>query len=124
MIKTFEQACKAVGHDPKKLPDVSALPKKHQAALIAHFKLVIICEALNEGWTPNWNDSSELKYTAWFEVEASKEKPAGFGFSYAYFASWYTHSCAGSRLCFKTRELALYAGKQFEKLFIEYFLIQ
>ena len=124
MIKTFAQACKAVGHDPKKLPDVSALPKKYQAALIAHFKLVIITEALNEGWTPNWNDSNQFKYSPYFRVNASKDKPAGFGFSGTDYDGWLARTSVGSRLCFKSSELALYAAKQFEKLYIEYFLIQ
>jgi len=124
-IKTFEDACKALKLDAKKvLPDVSAMPKKHQAALIAHSKLIIITEALNEGWQPNWNDDNEWKYYPWFVVKASEKKPAGFGFSVTDFALWGTDTGVGSRLCFRSSELALYAAKQFEKLYIDYFLIQ
>ena len=123
-IKTFEDACKALKLSPKALPDVSGLPEKHRNALIAHYKLVIIAEALNEGWQPNWNDSDEYKYYPWFEIKANKKKPAGFGFSYTHYDFWSTHTTVGSRLCFKSRELSDYAAKQFEKLYVEYFLIQ
>lgn len=122
-IKTYEDACEALKLKTPLLPDMSALPDKHRDAIIAHFKLVIIAEALNEGWQPNWNDSNEYKYYPWFEIKASKSKPAGFGFSFTYYVRWYTFTTVGSRLCFKTREKALYAGKHFEDLYKEYFLI-
>jgi hypothetical protein len=122
-IKTYEDACKALKLKPTALPDVSALPEKHRKAIIAHYKLVIIAEALNEGWTPNWNDENQYKYTAYFRVKASKSNPAGVGFSFTFFDIWRTGTGVGSRLCFKSSELAEYAGKQFENLFIDYFLI-
>lgn len=79
-IKTFEGACKALKLKATALPNVSALPKKHQKALIAHYKLVIISEALNAGWQPDWSNWNEYKYFPWFEV---KKTPSGFGFSYS-----------------------------------------
>jgi len=123
-IKTFEEACGALGIDPTKpLVDASGMPEKHRKAIEAHSKLVVIAQALNEGWEPNWNDEDEYKYFPWFEVEATEEKPSGVGFSY----SRYGHSCAvtsvGSRLCYRTRELALYAGETFADLYKEYLLI-
>jgi hypothetical protein len=80
-IKSFEDACAALNINPEALPEVSALPEKHRKALIAHYKLITITEALNEGWQPNWNDRSEYKYTPWFEVDANAANPSGFGFS-------------------------------------------
>ncbi len=36
-IKTFEDACKSLGLNPKKIiPDFSVYPKKHQKGMIAH----------------------------------------------------------------------------------------
>lgn len=122
-IKSFKDACKSLKLKPT-LPNVSALPRKHQKALLAHYQLIIICEALNEGWKPNWNDSSQTKYTAWFEIKADEKHPSGFGFSITTYDYWLTSTYVGSRLCFKSSELALYAGKQFEKLFIDYFLLK
>src|SRR4051812_4470554 len=97
-IKTFEDACQALGIDPTKLPDVSALPADQQEAIIAHYKLVIIAQALNEGWKPNWNDNSEWKYYPWFEVKASKNKPSGSGLSCHDFVYWAAHASVGARL--------------------------
>jgi len=121
-IKTFEDACKALKLKTD-LPDVSLLPEKHREAITAHYKLVIIAEALNDGWEPNWNDSNEWKYYAWFEVEADKKNPSGFGFSTTDFGVSFARTGVGSRLCFRTRELALYAAKQFKDLYKQYFLI-
>lgn len=123
-IKTFEDACKHLGLDPAALPDVSKLPVKHQKAITANYKLTIIAEALNDGWQPNWNDWNEYKYYAWFEVEASEEQPAGSGFSHSYCVRSASVTGVGSRLCYKSSELARYAASQFEDLYKDYLLIQ
>ena len=119
-IKTFEDACKALGLDPKKsLPDFSGYPEKHAKGMIAHAKLVIIAEALNEGWTPDWTDGNWDKYYPWFEMGS----PSGVGFSCGDYGHWLSGSSVGSRLCFKSSELAKYAGKQFEQLYKDYFVM-
>ncbi len=124
-IKTFEAACKVLKLNPAKvLPNVSSVPLKHRAALVALALLVIITEALNEGWQPNWNDSSEYKYHPYFRVNASAKKLSGSGLAYFGYVRWNSHSFVGSRLCFKSWELAKYAGKTFKKLYEEYFLIR
>lgn len=120
-IKTFEDACKALKLDSKKvLPDFSMFPEKHQKAMIAHAKLVIIAQALNGDWEPNWDDWDECKYEPWFDMENSS---SGSGFSYYVYDCWLSASVVGSRLCFKSSELAKYAGKQFEALYKDYFVI-
>ena len=121
-IKTFEDACKALKIETT-LPVVTGLPKKHKAAIIAHYKLVTITEALNEGWVPNWNDSNEWKYSPWFEVVASAKKPSGSGLSFYDADDWRTDTVVGSRLCFKSRELCQYAAKQFKKLYEAAYLL-
>jgi hypothetical protein len=114
-IKTFNDACKALQLDPKKvLPDVSIFPKAHQIALTAIAKLMIIVQALNEGWTPNWNDDDEYKYYGWFDMEKEKNNPSGFRLDGVTFN--FTTSTVGSRLCFKSREIAEWAFKQKEIL--------
>lgn len=121
-IKTFEGACKALKLDAKKvLPKVTSFPKHHQEALTAHAKLVIIVEALNEGWKPNWLDHNQPKFFAWFFHD---NKP---GSAFSFNGCDYGYNCAnayvGSRLCFKDKETAMYAGKQFEKLYKQYFTL-
>jgi hypothetical protein len=115
-IKTFQQACKKLGIKSA-LPDVSALPKDQQKAIIAHYKLVIIAKALNDGWKPNWKDSSQWKYYPWFDMQS------GSGLSYYDDVYAYSISPVGSRLAYKSSDLARYAGKQFIKLYKDYFLI-
>lgn len=121
-IKTFKDACKELGINAKAIPDVSMLPPKDRKAIIAHYKLIKIAEALNDGWKPNWH-TGESKYNPWFEVIADAKRPSGFGFSYTSYDCWFTGTDVGSRLCYKSSELALYAGKQFAKLYQEYFLM-
>ena len=118
-IKTFEDACLALGIETT-LPDFSAIPEEFQKPLIAYYKIVIIAKALNEGWTPDWTNGKWDKYYPWFEMGS----PSGVGFSFNGCDAWYTNSFAGSRLCFKSSELAEYAGKQFESLYKEYFVIE
>ena len=118
-IKTFEAACKALKLDPKKcLPDVKGMPKHHQEATLAHAKLVIITEALNEGWKPNWKNGQWDKWYPWFDLSS------GSGLSLHGAANRGSYSCVGSRLCFKSQDLAEYAGKKFSALYKAYFLIK
>jgi len=120
-IKTFEDACKALNIETN-VPDFSASPAKHQKALLAHYKLVIIVEAANEGWQPDWS-SNEYKYTLWPDVEEDKTKSSGFGLSFNGVDGWYTDTYVGSRLCFKNRNVAEYIFETFKELYEDYLLI-
>lgn len=121
-IKTFEDACKALSIDST-VPDFSGTPAKHQKALAAHYKLVIIVEAVNEGWQPDWSNRDEWKYELWPDVVEDKTKPSGFGLSYDDFGHWHTAASVGSRLCFKSREVARHTFETFKELYEDYFLI-
>lgn len=122
-IKTYEDACAALQLDVNALPDVSMLPEKHRKGVTAFCKLVIITAALNQGWEPNWNDTDEYKYSTWHGIEASEEQPAGFGFSHSDYVTTLSHSHVGSRLSYRTRELALYSAKQFEAEWLDFKLL-
>lgn len=117
-IKSFEDACQLLGIETK-LPEVSTLPQSHQKAIIAHYKLVIIADAINEGWKPNWDNWNERKYYPWFHMGSS----SGSGFSYYDCDDWTAASGVGSRLCYKTWELAKYVGETFIDLYKDYFLL-
>lgn len=77
----------------------------------------MLVEILNQGWIPNWDDVSEYKYFPCFEMSSS-------GFRFGDYDYWYSGSCVGSRLCFKSRELAEYAGTQFIELYKNYMIIK
>lgn len=119
LIKTFEEACGHLLLDPATaIPDFSCYPERHQKAMIAHSKLVLIAEALNDGWQPNWENSRQYKYYPWFSMST-----AGVGFSCTYYVSWNSHSCVGSRLCYKTSDIAKYAGTTFLDIYNDYFTL-
>jgi hypothetical protein len=114
-VKTYEDACKVLGLNPSdQLPSTNS---KDAAAIIAYAKLFIIARALNEGWVPDWNNSSQYKYYPWFDMRA------GSGFSNDVYGGSYTTSGVGSRLCFKSEELARYAGKQFLSIYKDAFTL-
>lgn len=120
-IKTFEDACASLNLDPTSvIPDFSSFPENDRKAMIAHAKLIIINQALNEGWKPDWSNDDEYKYYPWFDMEES----ASGGFAYHACGSWSTATLVGSRLCFKSRDLAKYAGTQFKELYEDYFVIK
>ena len=114
-IKTFEDACNELGIDSS---EVSASGKIEEAfdSIAAYTKLIIIIRALNEGWKPDWDNHSEYKYYPWFNM-------SGSGLSFFGSVNRRSFSCVGSRLCFKSRELAEYAGKQFIDIYSKFFLI-
>lgn len=117
-VKSFEDACQVLGISTN-VPEVKGLPRKHQKAIIANYKLIVIAEALNEGWKPNWQDSDEYKYYPWFDMS----NPAGVGYSNANSAASATNANIGSRLCLKNRELAIYFGQTFTDLFNDSLLL-
>lgn len=121
-IKSFEDACKALNVVPS-VPNFEGSPVKHQKALLAHFQLIIIAEAINEGWQPNWADPNEYKYQLWPDIETDESKPSGFGLSFNGYVHWHTATDVGSRLCFKDRDRAKYCFDTFLELWEDYFLI-
>jgi hypothetical protein len=110
-IKTFEDACVESGVNP-----VDVINSDYPLDESAYKKLKLIIKVLNEGWVPDWSNSDEAKYYPWFEYARS----SGFGFSYSYYYYTLTTTPVGSRLCFKSRELAEYAGKQFIEIYREF----
>ena len=83
---------------------------------VAYRKVKQIVKAFNEGWTPDWTNSSQYKYYPWFKMGS----PSGVGFSSHVYASWIARSGVGSRLCFKSSDLAIHAGKLFEEIYKDF----
>lgn len=123
-IKTFEAACKALKLDPKKAtPKIVGFPKQHAKALIAVGKLMIIIQALNGDWKPNWQDTNQVKYYGWWDLNKDSNNRSGFRLYLV--CARYLGSNVGSRLCFRSRELAEWAYKQpqIKKLYKEFMLL-
>jgi hypothetical protein len=83
----------------------------------AYRMLKLLAATLNQGWTPNWNDDQEYKYSPYFYMGGS----AGFRFlGYDY---WDSASDVGSRLCFKSYDLARHAGTHFLEVYRKFMII-
>ena len=82
----------------------------------AYKLLKLIAITLNEGWTPDWNNDNQYKYYPWFYMGGSS------GFRCSGCGDWRSGSDVGSRLCFKTRELAEYAANQFTETYKQFML--
>ena len=119
-IKFYEDACEMLKISPE-INNPLTLSNKDKKSVIAYNQLIEIVRALNEGWEPDWSNSNETKWFCYFYLQKTKDNPSGFRFNYAFCC---TLSYVPSRLCFRTRELAEYAGNQFIDLFRNYMLIQ
>lgn len=146
-IKTFEDAVKAIGEDHPLVAQFKAInnalkEEDNNLHLFAYTRLAIIAEALNEGWRPEYTED-EYRYYPWFGLYTQKEYDdmddddkercrfvgrshysanagGGLVFASAYSGSAYSSTNIGSRLAFKSRELAIYCGKQFIEIWINY----
>lgn len=119
-VKTFEDACKVLHVDPNDVlpPRVGKVMEPDLCSVAAYTKLILIARALNEGWKPDWTNGNEYKYYPYFDMSS------GSALAYGGYVGWYSGSCVGSRLCYKTRELAEYAGKQFLSIYTDLFIIK
>ncbi len=135
-VKTFEDAVAILGSDNQAVIDYYAIADKTCTEdILAFAKLRVIAEALNEGWKPKF-DGDECRYYPWFyiytkqeydELDEDEKKDCrvvgrlcnhayangGVAYANANNVSSYSYAYYGSRLAFKTRELAEYCGKRF-----------
>ena len=111
-IKTFEDACNELGINAEAF--VQAIGYIEPADELAYRKLKVIVKALNEGWTPDWDNTTQKKWRPWFYLNSP-----GFRFSDSAYGRTSSDSAGGSRLCFKTEELCTYAANQFLDIYKE-----
>jgi len=98
----FEEQCKGLTADER-----------------AYRIIKLLAKSLNQGWVPNWDDSGEYKYVPWFNMDGGSS-----GFRFGVVVYWSSASAVGSRLCFKSRELAQHAGKYFLETYRQFFVIE
>lgn len=111
-VKTVEDACELLGIGELTLYGNPG--DEDIISIAAYHKLIIICRALNEGWKPDWSNRSQVKYYPWLEYKT------GVGFSGTDCGYSRAGTFVGSRLCLKSSELAMYAGKQFESIYNDF----
>ena len=138
-IKTFEDAKRELGNDHPLVKEWN-LGDNLSADLEAYLKLRIIVAALNEGWKPKFT-TDEWRYYPYFylvtndEIEKMDEEErsrvvlrssssayadGGIVCANANLDSSGADTGHGSRLAFKNRDLAIYAGQQFIDIYAEY----
>ncbi|MDM1557082.1 hypothetical protein HX126_21230 [Chryseobacterium indologenes] len=88
---------------------------------IAYKQLKLITSALNEDWTPDWQNDDQWKYYPWFDMDSSSSSGR---FSFDHSDDLFSASVCGSRLCFKSRDLCEYAAKTFIDIYREFFIIK
>lgn len=121
-VTSYEEACERVGVEPLTEERIKALELRPDE--VARKKLEVITAALNEGWSPDWNNTNEYKYYPYFYIEPRKHGAnAGLSYTYTYYSASYTHAYIGSRLCFHEPDAARYAGRTFTELY-EQLLLQ
>ena len=134
-IKTFTDACNAIGDEHPLVKEYLRVADGNIILddLIAYLKLRIIVSALNEGWEPKF-EKGEYRYFPWFYLYTKEQYDElddeekwrcvlrsgyhtvsffGFVYCYANYDASSSYTNFGSRLTFRTRELAAYAGRQF-----------
>jgi len=109
-IKTYEDACAEIGEMPLDEKALKAIGFTDDE--INYRKLKTIGKALNEGWVPDWTNTSESKWQPYFKLSSG-----AFVFDGTCYNCSYAYAGYGSRLCFKSDELATYAGKQFTDIY-------
>lgn len=110
-VKTFEDACKELGRQPYNVDSLMKLGLTKND--IAYQKMVVIVEALNEGWKPDVCNSDVERWYPWFKPNGS---PSSFAFRVSDFDGGDASAGSGSRLKLKSRELAEYCGEQFNDI--------
>ena len=135
-IKTFEDALEVLGDEHplvKEYWGVVRIDFDISKDLYAYLKLRVIVAALNEGWEPKF-EKGEYRYYPWFYLYTKEQydelddeekgrcvlrsghsTSSNYGFvsCSANADASSSHTSYGSRLVFRTRELAAYAGRQF-----------
>lgn len=146
-IKTFEDACKHLGLNSGSLTYPAGGDRDSFLQAWYFYNLLIIQKAINngvwrdeEGWSyyPYWVLYSKEEMERMSEEEKQRKgikqllfcadayatESAGVRCAVAGHRGESTHADFGFPLCFNSEEAALYAAKQFEDLFFQYYGIK
>ncbi len=144
-VKTFEDAVSELGNEHPLVKVYQSIKYGYCSELVgkdllAYTKLSIICEALNEGWHPQFS-LDEYRWYPYYKLltndeiddmsEEEKSRVVGRACDYAHAYGGLVYSNAfnvssnsgtgyGSRLAFKSEELAEYAGKTFIDIYKDF----
>ena len=146
-IETFADACMRLGISAESLHVDSLGDTKAFLQANALYKLLITQKAINNG---KWRDEEDWSYYPYWKLYSKEEmermseeekqrkgirqllscavayatENAGVRCAYAAYRGAYADTTFGFPLCFNSEEAALYAAKQFEDLFFQYYGIK
>jgi len=116
-IKTFADACEECGTTEEEFNERFASLGLDDDT-IYYEKVKIVVKAINQGWTPDWNNTNLRKWWPYFNLSS------GFGFSRSAYYCGGTHTTVGSRLCFESQAKSDYAAKQFIDIYEQFLTIK
>ena len=110
-IKTYEDACSELGE--KSLDEKALKENGFTDVEIIRRKIETITRAYNEGWEADYSNSDQKKWRVWIKGLSS----GGFVFGVTYCNCSDAAAGYGSRLCFKSEELAKDAWEKFSSYY-------
>ena len=119
-VKTFEDAL-ALADEKTREECLRSLEGYNTRDEIAYKKLKLITKVVNEGWVADYTNPLQRKYYL-LGGRLHAGAPAGLLCAYCACSSGAAYVSIGSRLNFKSREIAEYVGDQFLDLWNEYLL--
>lgn len=145
-VKSFDDAYNELGEDHPLCRQYRSMKYGYadfDKNIMAYAMLRIITAALNEGWEPQFVEG-ERRWYGWYDLISKEDYEAmsdedksrcvgrsssgavasgGLVYSSAAYASSYSNTHSGSRLAFKSEELAEYAAKQFIGIYADFCFI-
>lgn len=143
-VKTYQDAVRELGEKHPYVEFANSAEWRYEgnagSDIIAYLKLRVITAALNEGWEPQFTEN-ERRWFPWFELFTKEEidgmdedeksrrglllwggnahygSRCGLASATSSLAWSPSPASVGSRLAFKSEELADYAGRQFTELY-------
>ena len=119
-VKTFEDAL-ALADEKTREEYLKSVEGYNIPDEIAYKKLKLITKVVNEGWVADYTDPLQRRYFLW-GGGLNDGALAGLLAAICDSASGVTYVNVGSRLNFKSREIAEFVGDQFLDLWNEYLL--
>ena len=90
--------------------DFSNVPEDLRSVFEGMYDAIVITEAINNGYKPNWDDDSR-KWYPWFDMS-----PSSFRFGAASYDYSSADAGGGSRLKYRDEADARFSGKQFKEV--------
>lgn len=104
-LKSLLDAIEYLGLDPARCIPYSSPINDRQVAVNGIEEAFIAIEAINESWTPDYDNPKQDKWEIWWDMRNGRLVFYGVD-------GWNSISDVGSRLCFKNAELAKWAASQ------------